>query len=325
MLIGMIISSAVVIRPTWTTAHLAQAALEDGHRVRFIEAHDVEVTGQGRLVTRAYVLDSPCKDATELANKLRTNQLTRRYIEVATLDMMLLRANPLTNSVMSIALMAQDRGVRVINDPAGMARTRSKAWLATLTDVPKPLTLVTTEPASATLFAENQPHGVVIKPSLGSGGRGVRLVLDPRKVNRTFTEVRCQVPGPVVIQAYIPEADLGEKRVFWVDGEVVGTYLRTRAPGVLQHNVQQGGTPVATELSDSDIAICESIGPHLKRNGIVIAGLDIIGSALIECNTVNPGGIYYAESFRTVGGLSLATHAFQILLRPWTKAEAKHA
>ncbi len=325
MLIGMLISSAAVIRPTWTTAHLAQAALVDGHQIRFMEAHDLEVTGQGRLVTRAYVLDAPCKDAAELANKLRTNQLTRRYIEVSTLDLLLLRANPLTNSVMNLALMAQDRGVRVINDPAGMARTRSKAWLATLTDVPRPLTLVTTDPASATLFAENQPHGVVIKPSLGSGGRGVRFALDPKKVVRIFGEVRRQIPGPVVIQAYLPEADQGEKRVFWVDGEIVGTYLRTRAPGILQHNVQQGGTPVATEVTDSDIAICEAIGPHLKRNGIVIAGLDIIGSALIECNTVNPGGIYYAESFRTVEGLSLATHALQILLRPWTKAEAKHA
>ncbi|MGB0639324.1 MAG: hypothetical protein ACPGTU_08330 [Myxococcota bacterium] len=325
MLIGMLISSAAVIRPTWTTAHLAQAALEDGHQVRFIEAYDVEVTGHGRLVTRAFILDSPCSDAAELADKLRTKQLTRRYIEVATLDMLMLRANPMTNSVMTLALMAQDRGVHVINDPAGVARTRSKAWLATLRDVPKPLTLVTTDPASATLFAENQPDGVVIKPSLGSGGRGVRLVLNPRKVERTFCEVRRQVPGPVVIQSYLPEADHGEKRVFWVDGEIVGTYLRTRAPGVLQHNVQQGGTPVAAELSESDIAICEAIGPHLKRNGIVIAGLDIIGSALIECNTVNPGGIYYAESFRTVEGLSLATHAFQILLRPWTNAEAKHA
>ena len=44
--------------------------------------------------------------------RLRTHQLTRRYIEVATLDMLLLRANPMTNSVMTLALMAQDRGVQ---------------------------------------------------------------------------------------------------------------------------------------------------------------------------------------------------------------------
>ena len=37
MQIGMLISSAAVIRPTWTTAHLAHAALLAGHTVRFFE------------------------------------------------------------------------------------------------------------------------------------------------------------------------------------------------------------------------------------------------------------------------------------------------
>jgi glutathione synthase len=102
----------------------------------------------------------------------------------------------------------------------------------------------------------------------------------------------------VVVQAYAKDADLGEKRVFCVDGQIVGAYLRTRAPGAFLHNIQQGASPAPCEISDADQAIVKAIGPHLARNGIRIAGLDIIGGELIEVNTLNPGGVHYAESFR---------------------------
>ena len=174
MQIGMLISSAAVIRPTWTTAHLAHAALVAGHTVRFIEPHDMEVTTHGRLVTRAHVLDHPLGSPTEVAQQLSGLNLTRRFVEIPSLDVLFMRANPLTPAVLNLALMAQEWGVRVVNDPIGIARTRSKTWLAALTNVPRPPTLITSDGDSARLFAEGQSHGVVVKPAMGSGGRGVR-------------------------------------------------------------------------------------------------------------------------------------------------------
>ena len=114
MQIGMLISSAAVIRPTWTTAHLAHAALQAGHSVRFIEPHDMEVTTQGRLVTRAHVLDQPMRNPTTIAQQLSGLHLTRRFIELPSLDILLMRANPLTPAVLNLALMAMECGVRVI-------------------------------------------------------------------------------------------------------------------------------------------------------------------------------------------------------------------
>jgi glutathione synthase len=120
-------------------------------------------------------LDKPERTSTDLAIKLSQHQLTRRYIDVGSLNLLMMRANPLTPTVLNLALMAQDRGVRVVNDPTGIALTRSKTWLASLMDVPRPRTLVTTDTDAATAFAEKQPHGVVLKPANGSGGRGVQL------------------------------------------------------------------------------------------------------------------------------------------------------
>ena len=325
MQIGMLISSAAVIRPTWTTAHLAHAALLAGHTIRFIEPHDMEVTTHGRLVTRAHVLEHPLASPTEVAQQLSGLHLTRRFIEIATLDLLFMRANPLTPAVLNLALMAQEWGVRVVNDPMGIARTRSKTWLAALQDVPRPRTLITSDGASASLFAEGQENGVVVKPAMGSGGRGVRRVSDPSKVARAVAEVMRVQPGPTVVQGYLPEADEGEKRIFWVDGHIVGGYLRKRAPGAFHHNLQRGGQPEATEISESDKKICDAIAPHLHRSGISIAGLDIIGSALVECNTLNPGGVHYAESFRASGDKTIASWTIQILTNPSNTEKVKPA
>ena len=164
-----------------------------------------------------------------------------------------------------------------MNDLTGIALTRSKSWLASLPEVPRPPTLVTTDPDSARLFAEGQSAGVVLKPALGSGGRG-HGYSDPARVPRAMVDVTRAQAGPVVaVQGYLPEAENGEKRVFWVDGRIVGGYLRKRAPGAFHHNLQRGGLPEPTAITEVDRAICSAIGPHLRRNGIVIAGLDIIG------------------------------------------------
>jgi len=285
----------------------------------------MEVTVHGRVVARAHVLDTPESSPADLANKLAGLHLVRRYVDVGSLDLLVMRANPFTSTVQNLALMAQERGVRVVNDPTGIARTRSKSWLASLREVPHPPTLVTNDHDSARLFAEGQSHGVVLKPALGSGGRGVQHLRDPSRIANAMRDITRTQPGPIVIQGYLPDADQGEKRIFWVNGHIVGGYLRKRAPGAFHHNLQRGGLPEPVEVTDVDRAICNAIGPHLRRNGIVLAGLDIIGGALIECNTLNPGGIHYAESFCTKDGPSIAAHALQLITGTWNNTEAKHA
>ena len=135
-----------------------------------------------------------------------------------------------------------------------------------------------------------------------------------------------------MVQACAKDAEKGEKRVFCVDGKIVGAYLRTRAPGAFLHNLQQGATPTPCAISSADQAIVQAITPHLARNGIRIAGLDIIGGELIEVNTLNPGGIHYAETFREGAdenspGWTIAAQVIRTLttLPNWNLSEANPA
>lgn len=305
MRIAIAITHAPALGPTWTTAHFAQAALEAGHRVHIVESGDFEVTAGRRLVCRSMLMDAPFSNAGTLAQAVSSRALMRRALDLVTCDLLLMRVNPLTLPMLATALAAQELGVRVVNDPTGMARTHTKSWLAALPDVPIPRTIVTRSRASAHLFAGNLDGDAVVKPARGSGGRDVMRVShgQPQLLDAALDKMQAaHGRGAFIVQAYEPDADQGEKRLFWVDGQILCAYLRLRPDGGFHHNLRQGGRPAQCEMTESDRAISAAIGPHLLRNGIRIAGLDVIGRNLIEVNTLNPGGIHYAESFRTGAG-----------------------
>jgi glutathione synthase len=200
--------------------------------------------------------------------------------------------------VLSFAQLARLSGVTVHNDPSTLMLTGHKGYLATLRDVPKPSTLVTRSRATARLFAEGQPHGVVIKPARSSGGRGVSLVRQLRQhraFDGAFDAARRQGDGYVVVQEYLPGAADGEKRLVWLDGEVIGGYTRGRAPGDFRHNLARGGTPRACAITQSDHELAAFLSPYLIRDGVWLAGLDVIDQRIVEVNTLNPGGVHYGD------------------------------
>ncbi len=315
MRIGIVVTNIRSIDGTWTTSHLADAALKAGATVRFLEPQDFEVTSNGRLVARAWAVDEPMDSVASLAAALSSHRLPRQYLDISTCTMLLLRVNPLQWHTLQCVTLASNAGVAVINDPLGVSLTRGKAWLATLQDVPTPKTVVTASRSSALAFARHMGGRIVVKPATGSGGRGVTLVPASRSdlLDRAFTIARNQ-GGLAVVQEYMPEAELGEKRLVWTGGELIGGYLRQRAPGNFRHNLKQGASPVACEITDQDRALSAAIGPHLLRNGIGIAGLDVIGGRLVEVNTLNPGGIHWADALTSQPPGMLAKRAIDRLL-----------
>lgn len=305
MRLGIAIPRATSITASWTTIHLARAALARGHRVRFIEPWDFEVESRGKLVGRAFAFDHDGLSADRMVRMLHHRSADRRFIDLEQLDMLLLRVAPLSLGVLTFARLLRDRGVPVINDPDGAIAVSHKAWLAALTGLPTPLTLVTRSRAAAHVFAEQARNGVVVKPARGSGGRGVNRVKprDYRSLDRSFDDAHHRGDGFVVLQEYLAEARFGEKRLLWLDGELIGGYLRRRAPGEFRHNLSQGGTVEALTITDANRNMAAHLTAPLLAAGIRLAGLDVIGNHLTEVNVLNPGGTFHAER---VSGLTLA-------------------
>jgi len=329
MRLVIVISRTSTLEAYYTTVHIAYEALLAKHPVRIVEPWDFEVDSAGRLVTRAHALDAAPPDREALVELLANRRALRRYVELTPADTMLLRVNPLDPAVLAFAQLAQLAGVAVHNDPNTLMLTGHKGYLATLDGVERPATMVTRSRATARLFAEDQVHGVVIKPARASGGRGVSLVRQlgqDRAFDVAFDAARRIGDGYVVVQEYLPGAAAGEKRLVWLDGEVIGGYLRSRAPGDFRHNLARGGSPQACAITSQEHALVADISPFLIRDGVWFAGLDVIDGRIVEVNTLNPGGVHYGD---TLNGTQMAARIVRHLegehaRRIATKVEAQH-
>jgi glutathione synthase len=263
------------------------------------------------LCARVHAFDEPVDDVSVMVEQLRSRSASRRYIRLSGLDVLLLRAAPFSVAMLGFASTLQDEGVMVVNDPAGLLRVSHKAWLATPADVPTPATLVTQSRGAVHLFVDRQKGPVVVKPALGSGGRDVSLVPfgNARALERAFRRAR-GAARHVVVQSYLEEAAAGEKRLVWMDGVILGGYLRTRAEGEFRHNLKQGGTAVATVVTDRERAAVAPLSAHLMKRGIRLAGIDLIGNHIIEVNALNPGGAFHADR---LGGTDIAGNIIERL------------
>jgi glutathione synthase len=185
----------------------------------------------------------------------------------------------------------------VVNDPASVRNAPEKVWVL---DFPHfmPPTAITRSKGLARKFLAD--HGeIVIKPLHGfAGGSVFRIGSDGRNLaslielfNQTYRE-------PHVIQKFLPEIVDGDKRIVLVDGEVAGAINRVPGEGEIRSNLAVGGTAAKTELTAREEEICATLGPELKRRGLLFVGIDVIGGRwLTEINVTSPTGIVAIDKF----------------------------
>ena len=98
-------------------------------------------------------------------------------------------------------------------------------------------------------------------------------------------------------QRFIPQIEKGDKRILIVNGEPIPYALaRIPASGEFRANLAVGGTGQGVPLSDQDRQICTEIKTSLVKNGILFAGIDVIGPYLTEINITSPTCIRELDS-----------------------------
>lgn len=178
-----------------------------------------------------------------------------------------------------------------------------------------PPTLISRDPSEIHAFA--QAHGTVVaKPLYGFGGRSVyKLAKDDSNIDTLIEQWSELSPEPLMWQAFLPQVTSEDKRVLFIDGEVASVFGRVPEEGSIRANMRVGGTPQATELSPRQQEICTALTPFLKQQGLMLAGVDLIGDYLTEINVTSPTGLRAAEKLY---GLNLAATF-------WDAVEAQRA
>lgn len=141
-------------------------------------------------------------------------------------------------------------------------------------------------------FRERQGADIVIKPLDGCAGRGVVRIGPGDESARSILEISTANEEHFLLaQRYIPEVRNGDKRIMLVDGEPAGAVLRVPRSGELRANLHHGATPCKTDLTPREREICSIIGPELRKQGVIFAGIDVIGRYLTEVNITSPTGL----------------------------------
>ena len=186
--------------------------------------------------------------------------------------------------------LAAEQGAKVFNSGQAMRDFNEKLAILNFSRFTAP-TLVTTRSAGVRAFLAE--HGdIIIKPLDGMGGMGIFRLTEKDPNIGSILETLMQLDSRTIMaQRYIPEIVYGDKRILIIGGEVV-PYALARIPqnGETRGNLAAGGRGVAQELSEHDREIAETLAPELKRRGILLAGLDVIGSNLTEVNVTSPTG-----------------------------------
>ena len=240
-----------------------------------------------------------------------------RRAELTEFDVVLLRQDPpfdLAYITSTHLLERVQPKTLVINDPASVRNAPEKVMV---TEFPQlmPPTLITRDLDEIKTF--RAAHGdIVMKPLYGHGGGAVfRITHDDLNFGSLYDMFANTFREQWVVQAFLPNIKLGDKRIILVDGEFAGAVNRIPAADDLRSNMVRGGAAAETELTPREREICAAIGPTLRERGLLFVGIDVIDGRLTEINVTSPTGI---RAIKNLGGADIAALI-------WDKIEAKRS
>ena len=202
--------------------------------------------------------------------------------------------------------------VLVVNDPASVRNAPEKLFVMNYPNL-MPATLITRDKALIEAFRAE--HGdVVMKPLHGHGGSAVfKIAQKDPNFGSLFDMFSVTFREPWVVQKFLPAVSKGDKRIILVDGVAKGAVNRVPAEDDIRSNMVRGGAAAATDLTPREREICETIGPELKKRGLIFVGIDVIDGNLTEINVTSPTGV---RAIKRLGGPDLAVDI-------WDAIEAK--
>ena len=183
---------------------------------------------------------------------------------------------------------AQREGARVFNRPSALREHPEKLALMEFAQFAPPTLVTRSAQAIRAFHAEHRD--IILKPLDGMGGMGIfRVGADGMNLGSIIETLNQDGVTSVMVQRFLPEIALGDKRLLLIGGKVA-PYVLARIPqgGEVRGNLAAGGKGVAQPLSDDNRAVAEAIAPVLAARGLLLVGLDMIGNQVTEINVTSP-------------------------------------
>jgi glutathione synthase len=269
-----------------TSFAMMREAQKRGHKVSACEVPHIQWQ-RGECV-KAHVQDL------HLTGDLHTwYQVTAsRQAWLKDFDAVIMRKDPPFDSEFFYAThmlsQAEREGAKVFNKPEALRNHPEKLAIMEFPQFIGPTLVTRSADAIRAFHAEHKD--IILKPLDGMGGMGIfRVGADGMNLGSIIETLNLDGAQSVMVQKFLPAIAQGDKRVLIIGGKPV-PFCLARIPqgGEVRGNLAAGGKGVAQALNDNDRAIAESVGAVLAPRGLLLIGLDVIGTNVTEINVTSP-------------------------------------
>ena len=181
--------------------------------------------------------------------------------------------------------------VRVVNDPSSIRSISEKLYSAKYQKF-MPNTIFTQNINEIRNFFKKNKK-VILKPINSYSGNNIHLL---KKFDLKLIKKFIKKHDYIICQKYLPKIIHGDKRVFLINGKIVGAISRVPKKGSFLSNMSKGARPINTSLTRVEKKISKLIANNLRKENIFFAGIDFIDQKLNgDINVTSPTGLktYY--------------------------------
>jgi Glutathione synthase/Ribosomal protein S6 modification enzyme (glutaminyl transferase) len=185
---------------------------------------------------------------------------------------------------------AESEGANIINRPSALQKFNEKIFALRFSNW-MPDSSVICKVEDFKQFKQKYST-IILKPLNGMGGESIykfdESSTDHLEIFRSLTN---NYQSMVMVQNFLPEIYDGDYRILIIHGKPFPIALaRIPQGGSFKGNLAAGGIGEARELSDDQARVSTEIGKLLLEEGILFAGIDMIGNYLTEINITSPTG-----------------------------------
>jgi len=269
--------------------------IQNKYKIFYYEPRDLSIINS-KIIAKGFFIkfNYKSKNFFKIIKKQKLNLETCKFI--------LIRQDPPFNLeyISTTYILEQiKKKVRIINDPASIRNVSEKLYSAKYKKF-MPNTIFSQNIDEIKKFFKVNKN-VIIKPIHSFSGNDILLLkkFDQNKINKFIKK-----HDHIMCQKFLPKIKDGDKRVFIIDGKVVGAISRVPKKGSFLSNMSKGAVPINVDLTKKELKISKLIANDLKNENIYFSGIDFIDQKINgDINVTSPTGL---KTFFDLSSINLA-------------------
>ena len=239
-----------------TTIFLAYEAQKQGAKIFYYEPKNIFIKNNKIYADGNF---------TKFYNKKKFFKLLgKKTINLERSNYLLVRQDPPFNMnyITTTYFLDRLKTVKIINNPTSIRNVSEKLYSYEFKKYMPP-TIFTSRISDIISFVKKNKLSI-IKPINGHGGNNIKLLKG--KINNKNLYKYLKLHRYIMCQKFLPGIVNGDKRVFIINGKVVGSFSRVPKKGSFLSNLSKGARVSISKLTTNEKAMSKSIAKKTFKN-----------------------------------------------------------